>query len=137
MTFDEPFDAHASTEPGGFCDAHRERSPSLYGLASVSRYGESRLWRVSGSAPVKVFRFHIGTLRVRRDVHDLVLPGTLLRLDSIALSWHCDGQTHETTARRLCILEGPFAGRCLTAWDTFLDDHETHVADPVEPLPVN
>jgi hypothetical protein len=134
----EPVSARASTEPDGFCDSHPEGSLEyLRGLASVAREGEPRLWRVRGVTSVKVFRFHGGTSRVRHDVHYALLPGTLLRLDSVRVSWYCDGQIHTITDRRFCALEGPMAGHCFNSSDALLDDHESHMAGPVEPLPVN
>ena len=138
MRIFEPVSAHASTDPDGFCDAHPEESlRSLRGLESVALYGERRLWRVSGATSVKVARFHLGTSRVRHDVHYSLLPGTLLRLDSVRVSWYCDGQIHTMTDRRFCALDGHMAGHCFNAWDDLLDDHESHRADSVEPLPVN
>ena len=81
--------------------------------------------------------FHRGTFRVRHDVHYSLLPGTFLRLDSIKVSGYCDGEIHTTTYRQFCVLDGPMAGHCLDALDALLDDHESHRADPVEPLPVD
>ena len=134
----EPVSAHASTAPDGFCDAHPEGSLEyLRGLGSVAREGEPRLWRVNGTTSAKVSLFHRGTFRVRQDVHYSLLPGTSLRLDSIKVSVYCDGEIHATTRRQFCVLDGPMAGHCLNELDALLDDHESHRADPVEPLPVN
>jgi hypothetical protein len=134
----EPVSAHASIDPDGFCDRHPVGSlDDLYGLDSVARSGEPRLWRVSGTTAVRVFLFHRGTFRVRHDVDYSVLPGTLLRLDSVRVSWYCDGDIHTMTDRRFCALGGPLAGHCFNGSDVLLDDHESHRADSVEPLPVN
>ncbi len=145
----EPASAHASTEPDGFCTAHPNRHhPDFDGLKTVASYKESRLWRVSGEEEVTVHFFKPNTNRVRRvvdlfkpnsnrvrrDVH-LLTPGTLLRLDSISGQFYCDGLIHETTKRRFCVLEGALAGYCVKASDILWDDHESHTADSVEPLP--
>jgi len=64
------------------------------------------------------------------------LPGTFLRLDSVRVSWYGDGDNHMMTDRRFCALDGPLAGHCFNGPDV-LDDHASHRANPVEPLPVD
>ncbi len=135
MDLFEPASPHASTEPDGFCTAHPSAlHPNFDGLKTVAHYNEHRLWRVSGQDGVNLNLFKPNSNRVRRDF-PLLSPGTLLRLDSINGQFYCDGNIHESTQRRFCVLEGALAGYCVEAWDTLLDDHESHMADSVEPLP--
>ncbi len=137
MNLLEPVDAHASTEPDGFCAQHPDpHRPYLDGLKTVVGYDEPRLWRVSGEEPVEAFVFVPGKYRAGLDVRGLLVPGTPLRLDSVLVQFYCDGNIHESTWRRFCVLDGDLIGHCLVSNDVLLDDHETHMSDPVEPLPV-
>ncbi len=135
MDLYNPTLAHAATDPGGYCAAHDGLGfEEAKGLTSVAFYGQPRIWRIGGDSAIAVSAPSGPSGRLERVRELLLTPGTHLRLDSLDVRFYCDGMTHQVTTRRFCVLDGRLAGRCCRAWDTLLDDHKTHLADPVEPL---
>jgi hypothetical protein len=124
-----PLTPHVSTEPDAQCAEHDglDLLPG-YGRRAVRDQALPRSWRVV--APIRVTLLLGQPGQILHLESPITLDaGTRLRLDAVRRSIYCDGQTHEVTDLRLCVLAGRLQGTCLEATDTLLDDHATHMGD--------
>ncbi len=145
MIIYEPVEAHAPLGEDDYCAAHdREPGRDRWDADAYHRRlaaSGTRAWQITTTGARALWiqaraGFSFADVGPEHEPSALIAlaPGTRLRLDSVKVERCYTPEDHESTTRRFCVLDGPFAGTCWSANESVAHGSDWRSDDPVDPL---